>query len=232
MSLAAAAQTDLNSLVAGLMCQLTDASATADRQARDLFENYQLDPVLAAFPTPRVSIREATVKLRFAIVAPAADEQPSPPQHEASLIRQMLPGAWLDGILRSAKLRLPASAAADLRDRLTSAVAEGKLPSDLADRARLVTRIAGLVNDLLPPADGAEATQTRAAAVREATRIVVSSGLASAEAVAVRLPRPVEYAIAVTSEALADVPDQHLQELTLTFRLDEIAPAPVSPITD
>lgn len=57
----------LAEVLGGIVADVTRACQLADRLARDSVEAYTLDPLLAAFPIPRVTLKDANLKLRFAV---------------------------------------------------------------------------------------------------------------------------------------------------------------------
>jgi hypothetical protein len=57
----------LSEIVGGVMRDLARSHVVADAQTRQVFESYQKDPVLAHFPVPRVTIKQATIKLKFSV---------------------------------------------------------------------------------------------------------------------------------------------------------------------
>lgn len=57
----------LGSVVGGILKELAQARAIADRHSRDLVSEYERDPVLSTFSVPRVTLGEITLTLRFAV---------------------------------------------------------------------------------------------------------------------------------------------------------------------
>lgn len=70
----------LSEIVGGLMRDLSQSHAIVDSHTRQILETYEKDPVLSHFPVPRLTIRTATLKLKFLIkdqAAPRPDDDPS-----------------------------------------------------------------------------------------------------------------------------------------------------------
>jgi hypothetical protein len=68
----------LSDIVGGLLRDLSQSHAVADSHTRQILETYRKDPVLAQFPVPRITIRQATLRLKFLV----KDQAPPPPDDD------------------------------------------------------------------------------------------------------------------------------------------------------
>lgn len=70
----------LGSVVGGILKELAQARAIADRHSRELMGEYERDPVLSAFSVPRITIGEVNLTLRFT-VNDLEEEAPTAPDY-------------------------------------------------------------------------------------------------------------------------------------------------------
>lgn len=57
----------LSELLGGLITDVTQARVTADLATRQYADLYARDPLLSRFPVPRVTVREVTLSMKFAV---------------------------------------------------------------------------------------------------------------------------------------------------------------------
>jgi hypothetical protein len=57
----------LREVLGGILRDLTESRIVADLAAAEHFDLYQKDPILAHFPVPRMTVKDLTVRLRFAV---------------------------------------------------------------------------------------------------------------------------------------------------------------------
>ena len=218
----------LNEVVSGMLRDLVESRVAADGLSREHAQAYWADPVLSQFPVPRFAIKEATLKLRFAVdeVQTTGGTANPAPVREA-WAREML-ASVLPGALKAARLDAESSAA--LLKRLERSAATLDVKALIAGKASEAAAAAVKwmldARGALPAAPrdklklqalrGAVAADVQAAAVAfvpRARQIVVSEGVLRS-----RLD------IAIKRADLAQVPESQVHELTLTFSTDDLQP--------
>lgn len=216
----------LNEVVSGMLRDLVESRVAADSLSREHAEAYWADPVLSQFPVPRFAIKEASLKLRFAI----DDLKPGEGTVDPGLIRK----AWAQEVLARV---LPQSLKAARLDDEASAALVKRLESSSA-ALDVKSLVAGRANDAaaatlkwVVEARGALPPGPREKLKLQALRVAVAADMQSA-AVAF-LPRVKQIIasdavmksrldIAVKRADLAQVPESQVQELTLTFSTDDL----------
>ena len=93
----------LGELLSGILSDLTESRVVADAASREVLEAYAKDPILAQVPAPRVTIKDVTLKLRFAV----AEHQSAPVEKfdeasAASAWRQRVTAAVVTQVVRDA----------------------------------------------------------------------------------------------------------------------------------
>lgn len=226
----------LNEVVSGMLRDLVESRVAADTLSREQAEAYWADPVLSQFPVPRFAIKEASVKLRFAI----DDVQVPPGAVDPAVVR----GAWarevlaavLPKSLKSAQLDAAASAALVAKLEASSAALDVKalIAGRAGDAAAATIKWIVDGRGALPPGP------------RDKLKLQVMRGAVAADvkaAVAAFLPRVKQIVasdavlksrldIAVRRVDLAQVPESQVQEITLTFTLDDLQPGGQPPAAE
>lgn len=221
----------LSEIVGGLMRDLARSHVVADAQTRQVFESYQKDPVLAHFPVPRITIKQATVKLKFSITSHAPPATPPDPREFQALLgksirERMLPD-FLLGIGKLDNREVTARLTADiekagLHSRIQGAqlVDPQKLPQLQQDvSALLVEQIRALPKYIFKQLPEGEID----AAVKKA----VAREMREVQRAAINLKQAMESAqndldVAVRAEELKALADTQLNELELTVNLEDV----------
>jgi hypothetical protein len=222
----------LSEIVGGILRDLAQSHAIADAQTRQVLESYRKDPVLSQFPVPRVTIQQATLKLRFAITEHApgsADEDPSQYRElwGKALRERVLPGflevvGKLDNqaVLKGLQTRL---AKLDLENRVDAAqVVDSSKLSQLQDATLTV---------LLGQAEALPKSVRRylpdAQALQAAAKQVISREMPEVQRAAEALREANQSArsdleVAVRLDDLKTVPDSQINEIQLTLALEDV----------
>jgi hypothetical protein len=231
---------DLAEFLGTVFRNLTQARVASDLFSRDVGRQYQKDPVLVEFPVPRLEVKEANIRLRFAVNAlerrqiPLAELAGPVVQEEASRLTGQLRRELIEASPeREAILRALADKGVDLDKALPAAIEraalEGKaLEAALAGRpATLVRGVQRALSALLledaalrrliarPAGAGAVRDQIRRKASEAAERLVreVEAAREAAARQAVRVDA------AVTRRELAEVPESLLAEITVVAEI-------------
>jgi hypothetical protein len=219
----------LSEVVGGVLRGLIDSRVGADTLSRELAEHYRLEPVLSQVPVPRFSVKNVTLRLRFAVQG-VQGTSPSPEDLEAvgvlwasEVTERVLPEALrAAGVASAAAARLVEKLRTIERGRpgLTdvSALAPNRL-SALTVNWILAGRAA------LPPTVLGELPGIRK--LRDALRGELA---AAAEAFAPRGRRILEdravlrseLTIAVDRAELEQVPESQIHELTIALAADDL----------
>lgn len=93
----------LGELLSGVLSDLTESRVMADAIARDFVEAYRKDPILSQVPVPRVTVKDVTLRLRFAVSDHQSAEPPKFDEAEASRMwRKELTANVVTNVLREA----------------------------------------------------------------------------------------------------------------------------------
>lgn len=231
---------DLAEFLGTVFRNVTQARVTSDLFSRDVGRQYQKDPVLIDFPVPRLEVREASIRLRFAVNAlerrdiPLAELAGPLVQEEASALAGQIRRELIEASPeREAILQGLASKGIDLVKALSEAIeraalAGNALEAALAGRpAALVRNLQGAVNALLLEDAALRRLITRRAGVQavrerirqkvtEAAGRLVSQVQAAREASA---RQALSVNAAVTRKELAEVPEPLLSEITVVAEI-------------
>lgn len=232
---------ELKDVLGSVLRDVAHARVTSDMFSRDVSLDYARDPVLSAFPVPRLEIKEASVQLRFAINTVEQKEtdragitRAQLGTHGTQIAREVV-NDFIAGNPRAEELRkLIADKGLDLEVTLREAV-EGAVAADArlvdsalaGERTALVDRINAAVSaKLLEDADiKREVTRgTGVRAVRAAMRTKVDSAvggfvsdLTAALAAAQRQATRVD--VAVTRADLASVPEPLVSQISVVLQV-------------
>lgn len=218
----------LNEVVSGMLRDLVESRVAADSLSRQQAEIYWADPVLAQFPVPRFAIREASIKLRFAIDDIAVANVPVDP----AVIKKAWAQEVLDFILPKAlkSARMDADASGALLTKLENSSADldvmALISGKANDAASATVRWVVDARAVLPP-------NTREKLKPALLRSTVAAALKTA--VVAFIPRVKQIIasdaalkshldIAIKRADLAQVPDSQVHEITLTFSTDDLLP--------
>lgn len=218
----------LNGIVSGMLRDLVESRVAADSLSRQQAEIYWADPVLTQFPVPRFAIKEASIKLRFAIDDIAVANVPVDPAVVKKAWAQEVLVAILPNALKAARLDADASSA--LLKKLENASAQIDVVALIAGKANAAAAAAvkWVLNAraALPPGTreklklasvrGSVAAELKTASVAFMPR--VKQIIASDAALKSHLD------IAIKRADLAQVPDSQVHEITLTFSTDDLQP--------
>lgn len=231
---------DLAEFLGTVFRNVTQARVTSDLFSRDVSRQYQKDPVLIDFPVPRLEVKEASIRLRFAVNAlerrdvPLAELARAVVQEEVSAVAGQLRSELIEASSeREAILQALASKEIDLVKALPAAIERAALEGSaleaaLAGRpAALVRNLQGAVNALLLEDAALRRLITRRAGVRavrerirrkatEAAGRLVNQVQAAREASA---RQALSVNAAVTRKELAEVPEPLLSEITVVAEI-------------
>lgn len=225
----------LSEVLGGVLKDLTHSRIVADAVSRECFDAYQADPVLARVPVPRLTIKEVSLKLRFAVEEHA--HRPGAESDElvfARLWRQELATRVLPHVLRVAPKRPldPAVIAAATAKAARSAAVSYQL--GVAAAGRQGPAIQRSVTDILKAMQALPAAARRQLpALRALRRIVERQVRDRLEAMLPRLQQlsiarlggRLDLDVAVRRADLAAVHESAIQEVTLTIAMDDLQAA-------
>lgn len=220
----------LSEVLGGLLRDVTQARVSADMLARDTWREYQRDPLLAQFPSPRLTLRDVNVTLRFAV---AGQAEPALDDADLGAVRK----EWLDTLATEV---VPAAYGDDdrppdrqLQRRLAAAVA-----SEEVDEAVLREALAGEREPLVGASVQAVAAAKARLSSSEQPRLpnlrVVRARAQPliAERVDLFLERARKQLeartsaaaldVVVTERELAEIAPERIQELTFTIAADDV----------
>lgn len=135
----------LGAVLGGILAEITRARVISDRLTRDLFADYEEDPILASLSVPRVTIGGAEIVLRFTVSD--FEEQPAS-DPDASGIRDR----WLVHAKDTVLPSLLAEVGLDETARSEVIEAIGAETSNLVGRPRVTDIRAALKEDAGPAA--------------------------------------------------------------------------------
>ena len=221
----------LSDLLGGLLRDVAESRAAADSLSKQYAEAYSQDPLLRHFPAPRLTIKDVTLRLRFAVSAQKAvgPAQPDKPYLEA-LWSERVAGAVLSSVLdrvapaNSAladKLRAQVAKFAAGRDLGATAAVDGKPSATVSKTVALLLRARNSLpkktRDALPTQRAFSAAVTRS--VQQALEQFVP---AAQQVLAARAALRSELDILVAKSELENVPETQIQEVTVTFSSDDV----------
>lgn len=223
----------LSDIVGGLLRDLAESHAVSDAYTREVLEAYRQDPMLSQFPVPRMAIRQATLRLKFAVTgqAPAPIEDDDPTEYRElwvkALRERLLPQA-LEAVGRldnkavvaafgkRLSLRSTGDALNDVALLLDPQQGPALQKMTIAFLARQVESLSATARRSLEGVKLSQAFQEAAARElpelqRAARRIAEARRAAQAE-----------LDIAVHSEDLQGLPESQVSEMELTVSLDDV----------
>jgi hypothetical protein len=222
----------LSEVLGSLLRDLAESRVAADSLSKQYADAYSQDPLLSHFPVPRISVKDVTLRLRFA-VAEQVIAQPNVQDKEFidRLWAERVAGAMLPSLLAA----MGAADQPEVADRLNAKIAQLAASRDLAISSALsgsaseATRrtVALLVSarNSLPaklraklPADRIF-TPAAQRGVREALAEFVPK---AQRIVAARAALRSELDIVIAKAELQQVPESQVQELTVTLGADDI----------
>lgn len=231
---------DLAEFLGTILRSVTQARVTSDLFARDVSRQYQKDPVLIDFPVPRLEVREASIRLRFAVNAlerrdvPLAELARAVVQEEASALAGQIRREVIEASPeREAILQALASKEIDLVKALPAAIERAALEGSVLEAAlagrpaALVRNLQAAVNALLLEDVALRRLITRRAGVQAVRERIRQRATETAERLvnqvqAVReasARQAVSVNAAVTRKELAEVPEPLLSEITVVAEI-------------
>lgn len=231
---------DLAEFLGTVFRNVTQARVTSDLFSRDVGRQYQKDPVLIDFPVPRLEVREASIRLRFAVNAlerrdiPLAELARAVVQEEASALAGQLRRELIEASPeREAILQALASKEIDLVKALPAAIERAALEGSVLEAAlagrpaALVRNLQGAVNALLLEDAALRRLITRRAGVQAVRERIRQRATETAERLvnqvqAVReasARQALSVNAAVTRKELAEVPEPLLSEITVVAEI-------------
>jgi len=215
----------LGQILGGIVRDVVQARLGADQMALEAAKAYAGDPLLAAFPLPRVGIKDATIKLRFAIDAVAEKDIRKEVETE---LRELWKGELTRTLLpRAAAPQTDAEAFKRAVDAISSArTPEFGIATVLkGDVTRLVRDSTAFLNaeiGRLPPS-----TRNKLGALKEGIRKEMRS---TADAFALRAKQILDARVAaqttlqvlVRKADLEKAPEQTMHEFTFTLSIDDV----------
>lgn len=231
---------DLAEFLGTILRSVTQARVTSDLFARDVSRQYQKDPVLIDFPVPRLEVREASIRLRFAVNAlerrdvPLAELARAVVQEEASALAGQIRREVIEASPeREAILQALASKEIDLVKALPAAIERAALEGSVLEAAlagrpaALVRNLQAAVNALLLEDVALRRLITRRAGVQAVRERIRQRATETAERLvnqvqAVReasARQAVSVNAAVTRKELAEVPEPLLSEITIVAEI-------------
>jgi hypothetical protein len=222
----------LSEIVGGLMRDLARSHVVADAQTRDVFESYKKDPVLTHFPVPRVTITQATMKLKFAIKEHAPPPAGVDPKEYQDLVGKSIRERVVPEFLATIGRLDNKEVTTRYRERVDKAglhtriapetiVSEERLPQLEKDMAALlleqVRALPKSIQKQMPAGEALEKALQQAVA-REAQEV---------QQAALTLKRATETAqndidVSVRAEDLKALGDAQVNELVLTVGLEDV----------
>jgi len=221
----------LSEILGGILKDVTQSRVTADLQSRELYEVYRTHPLLARMPIPRVTVREMTLKLRFAIAEHDDPDYDKLDLTEAArrwtehLRATVLPRVY--GQATSKGRPLPPSVVARLGETLSASAGTLGLAKALrGDVAAIVAASAKLVASTRSraPTRDRRGLPSVAALRSMAAKEVQREAAAFVPLLRRELAAAVDpdLRILVRDADLADVDESRVQEITLTLASDDI----------
>lgn len=231
---------DLAEFLGTILRSVTQARVTSDLFSRDVSRQYQKDPVLIDFPVPRLEVREASIRLRFAVNAlerrdvPLAELARAVVQEEASALAGQIRREVIEASPeREAILQALASKEIDLVKALPAAIERAALEGSVLEAAlagrpaALVRNLQAAVNALLLEDVALRRLITRRAGVQAVRERIRQRATETAERLvnqvqAVReasARQAVSVNAAVTRKELAEVPEPLLSEITVVAEI-------------
>ena len=223
--------TKLSNVVGGLLQDLARSHSISDASSLDILDAYGRDPVLAQLPVPRMSIKQAQLTLRFAVSAIQEEEKPLDPEEVRDL--------WVDALRNRVVPKALAEVGRMDNKRVVAAfdrvVTKGSLDTELdpqvvlgpgreQDLIRLSHRF------LLDQVDAIPSSTRRSfekldvdGALDHALRDEIPDLIAAVRQLEqARKAAAADLNVSITTDALAEIPDGQLSELTLTVSMDEL----------
>lgn len=223
----------LGELISGILSDLTESRVLADTVSRDFAEEYRKDPILSQVPVPRVTIKDVTLRLRFAVSEHQSVEPPKFDEAEAARMwRKELTANVVTNVLREALASDPRSDQADdiaaeiispstkVRFRVGDAVG-GKPQHTIESSVEyLLTSFKKLKPDLRKrlPSDAALRRELTASVRSHLDDFVGKLKLIqdAKQAGKTRLD------VLIRSADLKEIPENAVQEITLSLALDDL----------
>lgn len=214
------------------MRDLAASGAVSDAQTRRLMEDYSKDPLLAQFPVSRVTIRQATMRLKFAVSDNASTQTALTPEALRGVWAKAMKATILPSMLAGLGKVEAKAIAASIEKGMTiagirAAIAVDDLVFDGRDTALgrqtvdfIMSRVrtlpkaalAALPSEKLLANAAAEASKKAVPAIRQAVKELLgsaSSGLSSPQ-------------VSVAASELREIPDAKISEIELSFSMEDI----------
>jgi hypothetical protein len=221
----------LSNVLGGLLRDLAQSHSISDAHAIDTAETYRRDPLLAHLPVPRMAIREAHLKLRFAVADvqdPVVEADPDELRDMwlRTVSEQIVPKALTEvgridnkRVVAAFNKRLASSAAGSFVDP-DAILGEGR--EDELVKSTLQFLAAQV--ESLPPSTRRSVENTDLDATFER---VVRAEMADLRAAARQLEQARRAAqsdinVLVTTETLGAVPEAQISELDVTVTMEEL----------
>ena len=222
----------LSEIVGGLMRDLARSHVVSDAQTREVFESYKKDPVLTHFPVPRMTITQATVKLKFSIKDHAPPTTSVDPKEYQDLVAKSIRERVVPQFLQTIGRFDNKEVTAKVTDRVEKAALQTRIAdTQLVDPERLPQLEQSMTTLLLEqvralpkyivkqmPAGTALDVAMQQAVAREAREV---------QQAAMILKRNVENAqndidVSVRADELKALGDSQVNEILLTVALEDV----------
>lgn len=223
----------LGELLSGILSDLTESRVMADAISRDFVEAYRNDPILSQVPVPRVTVRDVTLRLRFAVNAHQSAEPPRFDEAEAARMwRKELTANVVTNVLREALADDPRrDQSDDLAAEILTPTARVQFRIGDAMGGKTQHTVAASVEHVLTsfkklPPDVRKRLPAAAALRRELTASVRShlddfaSKLKSIQDA--KQTGMTRLDVLVRPADLKEIPENAIQEITLTLALDDL----------
>jgi hypothetical protein len=215
----------LGQILGGIVRDVVQARLGADQMVLEAAKAYAGDPLLAAFPLPRVGIKDATIKLRFAIDAVAEKDIRKEVETE---LREL----WKGELTRTV---LPKAAApqtdVEALKRATDAITKARAPEfGIAavlngDVTRLIRESTTFLNaelGKLPAATRNKLASLKVGVPREMRATADAFALRAKQILDARVAGQTALQVLVRKADLEKAPEQTMHEFTFTLSIEDV----------
>ncbi|MBI5895367.1 MAG: hypothetical protein HZB24_04930 [Desulfobacterales bacterium] len=212
----------LSDIVGGLLRDLSQSHAVADSHTRQILETYKKDPVLAQFPVPRLTIRQATLRLKFLVKDQSAPPEDDDPEEYRAIWAKALQERIMPRVLEKLD---------KLDNKAVVATLAGRLSQPEVERAVTFTRLL----------DGTQ----RAALQKETVELLAREFRALPKSVQRYLPKEDQILKVATEVVALEIPEiqraaKKLQEvrgaalarIDVTVNAEDLRQAPESQVSE
>ncbi|MEO6446583.1 MAG: hypothetical protein ABIZ91_14875 [Gemmatimonadaceae bacterium] len=223
----------LGEILGGILKDITQSRAAADAVTRDYMELYARDPLLAQLPVPRMTIRDVTVTLRFAVDQQRATSPVEPPEATlnkvwvSSLTSRVVPGLITANVGRGRSLAGADAVAA----AVGKAVSRASLDLSGAVRGQPDKAVGSSVDTIMAEIEKLPAAQRKLLPASAELKLIVEREVR--EQLTTDLPVLKQAAVAkaaalsdldilVRQADLAQASPSSIQEITLSLALDDV----------